>query len=302
MATSMQPHVAGGSRHLWGAILDAVFSTGAFARLAQVSVRTLHHYDEIGLLAPAQVDDRTGYRWYSADQLARLHRILALRDLGFSLGEVQPIVDEVVSLDELRGMLRLRRAEASGRIAAEAERLARVEARLRQIEDEQIPSTYDVVVKPLEPVRLAALRQNAPVFGNDTLGPLFGRLYGELHARLARVSVAPIGPPVALYYDSDDADAPIEVVAALPIGTEDVSEAGVDVLDLPEVLRAVATIHRGNMNRVERGYEALLRWTEQTGERVNGYSREVYLDCDGEPETWVTELQFVLQPRREPPG
>jgi DNA-binding transcriptional MerR regulator len=279
-----------------------VFSTGAFARLAQVSVRTLHHYDDIGLLAPADVDDRTGYRWYSAEQLARLHRILALRDLGFSLTEIQPIVDEEVSLDELRGMLRLRRAEARGRLAAEAERLARVEARLRQIEDEQRPSPYDVVVKPLDPLRLAALRENAPAFGNDTLEPIFGRLYGELHERLERVEVAAIGPAVALYYDSGDADAPIEVVAALPVGTEDVSDAGVDVLDLPAVPRAVATIHRGHMNRVERGYEALLRWAEQTGERVDGYSREVYLDWDGAPETWVTELQFVLGPRHDVQG
>jgi DNA-binding transcriptional MerR regulator len=274
-----------------------VFSIGAFARLAQVSVRTLRHYDELGLLTPAQVDERTGYRWYSAEQLARLHRILALRDLGFSLTEIQPIVDEEVSLDELRGMLRLRRAEASDRIAVEAERLARVEARLRQIEDEQTPSPYEIVVKPLEPLRLAALREKSPAFGNDILGPIFGRLYGELHTRLARVGVVTAGPPVALYYDSDDGEAPIEVVAALPVANEDVSDAGVDVLDLPGVSRAVATIHHGNMNRVERGYEALLRWTEETGERVDGYSREVYLDCDGEPETWITELQFVLEPR-----
>jgi DNA-binding transcriptional MerR regulator len=274
-----------------------VFSTGAFARLAQVSVRTLHYYDDIGLLVPAEVDDRTCYRWYSAEQLARLHRILALRDLGFSLIEMQAIVDEEVSLDELRGMLRLRRAEASGRMAAEAERLARVEARLRQIEDEQSPSPYDVVVKPIESLRLAALRENSPAFGNDTLGPIFGRLFGELNARMVRAGVAPIGPAVALYYDSGDADTPIEVVAALPIGTEDVAAAGVDVLDLPAVPRAVATVHRGHMNRVERGYEALLRWTEQTGQRVDGYSREVYLDCDGPPDTWVTELQFVLAAR-----
>jgi len=280
-----------------GASLDGVFSTGAFARLAQVSVRTLHHYDEIGLLAPAQVDERTAYRWYSADQLARLHRILALRDLGFSLGEIQPIVDEQVSLDELRGMLRLRRAEATGRIAAEAERLARVEARLGQIENEQSPSLYDVVVKPLEPLRLAGLRERSPAFGNETLGPIFGRLFGDLHTRLARVGVSPAGPAVALYYDCDDADAPIDVVAAVPIGSQQVSATGVEVLDLPSVPRAVATIHRGPMNRVERGYEALLRWTEHTGERVDGYSREVYLDCDHEPETWITELQFVLAPR-----
>lgn len=274
-----------------------MFSTGAFARLAQVSVRTLHHYDDIGLLTPAEVDDTTGYRWYSAQQLPRLHRIMALRDLGFSLTEIQAIVDEEVSLDELRGMLRLRKAEASGRIATEAERLARVEARLRQIEDEQQPNEYDVVVKPLEPLRLAARRENSPAFGNDALGPIFGRLFDALNHELGRIGVTTSGPPVALYYDSGDTEAPIEVVAALPIGTEDASEAAVDVLDLPEVPRAVATIHRGPMSRVERGYEALLRWTEQTGERVDGYSREVYLDCDGAPETWVTELQFVLAPR-----
>jgi DNA-binding transcriptional MerR regulator len=274
-----------------------VFSTGAFARLAQVSVRTLHHYDDIGLLVPAEVDDSTGYRWYSAQQLPRLHRILALRDLGFSLTEIQAIVDEEVSLDELRGMLRLRKAEASGRIAAEAERLARVEARLRQIEDEHQPGEYDVVVKPLEPLHLAVLRANASAFGSDTLGPIFGRLYGELYARLARIGVAPAGPQVALYFESGDADAPIEVVAGVPIGADGGSDAGLDVVDLAAVPRAVATIHRGHMNRVERGYEALLRWTEQTGERVDGYSREVYLDCDGAPETWVTELQFVLAPR-----
>jgi DNA-binding transcriptional MerR regulator len=273
-----------------------VFSTGAFARLAQVSVRTLHHYDEIGLLAPAQVDDRTGYRWYSAEQLARLHRILALRDLGFSLSEIQPIVDEQVSLDELRGMLWLRRSEASGRIAAEAERLARVEARLGQIEDERTARVYDVVVKPLDPMRLAGLRARSPAFGNETLGPIFGRLFGDLDARLAHADVAPTGPSVALYYDSGDSDTSIDVVAAVPIGSQQVS-ADVEVLELPSVPRAVAAIHRGHMNRVERGYEALLRWTEQTGERVDGYSREVYLDCDGEPETWITELQFVLGPR-----
>jgi effector-binding domain-containing protein len=197
----------------------------------------------------------------------------------------------------LRGMLRLRRSEASGRIAAEAERLARVEARLEQIDDEQTPSVYDVVVKPLDPLRLAGLRARSPAFGNNALGPIFGHLFGDLHARLARVDVTPTGPPVALYYDSDDADMPIDVVAAVPVGSQHVTATDVEVLDLPSVSRAVATIHRGHMNRVERGYEALLRWTAQTGERVDGYSREVYLDCDREPETWITELQFVLEPR-----
>jgi DNA-binding transcriptional MerR regulator len=62
-----------------------MLSIGEFARLGGVSVRTLRHYDEIGLLHPATVDPETGYRGYSADQLGRLNRIVALKELGLSL-------------------------------------------------------------------------------------------------------------------------------------------------------------------------------------------------------------------------
>src|SRR5690348_9109071 len=62
-----------------------VFKISDFSRLSQVSMRTLRYYDEIGLLKPGQVDCATGYRYYSIDQLPRLNRILALKDLGFEL-------------------------------------------------------------------------------------------------------------------------------------------------------------------------------------------------------------------------
>ena len=184
-----------------------MFGIGAFARVAQVSVRTLHHYDDIGLLPPAQVDPQTGYRWYRADQLQRLNRILALRDLGLPLTEVRKVVDDEVSVDELRGMLRLRQAEARDHMA-EAERLSRVEARLRQIETEGRVGDYDVVVKPLELQHVALVDTTAPAFGNATLGPIFGRLFGELYGELDRVGVAPAGPMMALYEESEVAARP----------------------------------------------------------------------------------------------
>jgi DNA-binding transcriptional MerR regulator len=275
-----------------------VFGTGAFARLAQVSVRTLHHYDDIGLLPPARVDQQTGYRWYAAEQLHRLNRILALRDLGLPLTEVRKVVDDEVSLDELRGMLRLRQAEARERITAEAERLARVEARLRQIELEGRVGDYDVVVKPLEHHHVALVHECTTSFGNTNLGPLFGRLFGELYAELDRVGVEPAGPTIALYEDSGEAGAPIKVMAAVPVDdTEIVTSDRIEIADVPAVPRGATTIHRGSMAHVDEGYQALFRWTEETGEHIDGYSREIYLACDGDPETWVTELQFALHER-----
>lgn len=277
-----------------------MFGIGPFARLAQVSVRTLHYYDEIGLLSPLRVEPRTGYRWYSADQLYRLNRILALRDLGLPLTEVRQVVDDEVSLDELRGMLRLRQAEARDRMAAEAERLSRVEARLRQIEAEGRVGDYDVVIKRLEPQRVALVHESATSFGNGTLGPIFARLFGELEREMDRVGIVPVGPAIALYDDSDSVAAPIKVMATLPIDEPGaVTSERIEIVDLPAVARAATTIHRGSMARVEEGYEALLRWAEETDEQIDGYSREVYLACDGDPETWVTELQFAVHDRSQ---
>ncbi len=92
---------------------------GDFSRLSRVSIKTLRYYDEMGLFKPVDVDRLTGYRYYSASQLPRLNRILALRDLGLSLEQIARVLDEGVSSEQLRGMLRLKRAELQQHIADE---------------------------------------------------------------------------------------------------------------------------------------------------------------------------------------
>src|ERR1051326_5641034 len=114
---------------------DGVFKIGDFSRLTQVTVKTLRHYDRLGLIKPDYIDPESGYRYYTAGQLPRLNRILALKDLGFSLEQITTLVKEEVPISELRGMLRLKRAEMERTIQDEQERLRRVDARLRQLEE-----------------------------------------------------------------------------------------------------------------------------------------------------------------------
>ena len=68
-------------------------NVGEVAALAGITVRTLHHYDRIGLLTPSQ-RSATGYRRYTPADLDRLHRVLVYRDLGFSLEEVATLLDD----------------------------------------------------------------------------------------------------------------------------------------------------------------------------------------------------------------
>jgi len=97
-----------------------------FARLGQVSVRMLRHYDALGLLVPDHVEPASGYRSYSPEQLHLLNRLVALKDLGFTLDQVRSLLADPVVADELRGMLRLRRAELEEEARAVGTRLAAI--------------------------------------------------------------------------------------------------------------------------------------------------------------------------------
>ncbi|WP_328391220.1 MerR family transcriptional regulator [Streptomyces sp. NBC_00400] len=182
-----------------------MFSIGDFAQYGRVSARMLRHYDAIGLLRPARTDPVSGYRFYEAAQLARLNRIIALKDLGFSLQQVRAILAEEVSVPELRGMLRLRRAELEASLTAARARLAQVEARLRTIESEGRMSADDVVVKPTDTVLLAELSGIAAGYGPEDIGPVIQPLYGALCRRLEEAGVTPAGPGLAYYEDAPEA-------------------------------------------------------------------------------------------------
>src|SRR5215469_15236999 len=103
-----------------------MFKIGEFSRLVQIPVPTLRFYDQVGLLKPVEVDRSSGYRYYSASQLPRVHRILALKGLGFSLEQIALVLAEGLSPEQMRGMLRLRHAQISQQLAEAQSQLAEV--------------------------------------------------------------------------------------------------------------------------------------------------------------------------------
>ncbi|WP_262701159.1 MULTISPECIES: MerR family transcriptional regulator [Streptomyces] len=268
-----------------------MFTIGDFARHGRVSVRMLRHYDATGLLRPAHVDPATGYRSYSAAQLSRLNRIIALKELGFTLQQVRDIVDDKVGTEELRGMLRLRRAELEATVAATAARLVQVEARLRSIESEGHMPTNDVVIKTLPAVRVAELTATAAGFDPQDIGPVISPLYDELFRRLDTAGIAPTGPGVAYYEDAPEGGGAVTVHAAVQVAAPLRDGADLRILDLPSVESAATIVHRGPMDAVVPTAQALAHWIDGNGYRSVGYPREINLECPENRDEWVTELQ-----------
>lgn len=265
---------------------------GDFARHGRVSVRMLRHYDAVGLLRPAQVDRLTGYRFYAVAQLARLNRIVALKELGFTLAQVQEILDEKVGIAELRGMLRLRQAELQSQVASETARLAQVRARLDIIEREGAMGIDEIVVKSIAAVRVAELSGVAASFEPQSIGPVIGPLYDELGRRLDAAGIVPTGDGIAYYTDGPESS--VVVHAALPVMVERSAGQGFSIVDLPEIERAATIVHRGSMDRVSATMQTLAGWLDANGLRSAGFNRELYLAVGDNQDDWVTELQEPL--------
>ena len=131
---------------------------GDFSRLSRVTVKALRYYDEIGLLKPVSVDRFTGYRYYSAAQLPRLHYIVALKNLGLSLDEIATLTNNELSLSQMRDLFILKKAELQQRVSEEQQRLSHIEKLLQQIEKEGTMPDYQVIVKKVEPQLFASIR------------------------------------------------------------------------------------------------------------------------------------------------
>lgn len=119
-----------------------MYRIGQFAHRCQVSVSTLRYYDEIGLLRPSYVDRFTGYRYYTAQQVPHLNRILAYKELGLSLDEIRDLLTESVSAGQLWALLLDKQVELQQHILDAQNRLERITTRLNQIEREHTLPGY----------------------------------------------------------------------------------------------------------------------------------------------------------------
>ena len=279
-----------------------MFRIGEFSHIAQVSGRLLRYYDEIGLLSPQYTDAQTGYRYYSAEQLPRLNRILVLKELGLGLDQIARLLDQDTSSEEIRGMLLLRKAQISQAMQDDLAQLQLVEARLDQIDAFGQSPVLDVVVKAVPPQRYLALHEVFPdvaavrrlVIQMTTLAPQkmpsssLGHIAFVIHSRM---------------FDPDALDFEVGyLLTGSPGHTGKVSatvqlceERILTVRDLPAVETMATLVHAGSINHIHRSYGLLGTWVEQQRWRILGQGRQVFLQLpQPDHDDAVIELQLPV--------
>ena len=272
---------------------------GEFSKLAQVPVPTLRYYDQVGLLKPVTVDRSTGYRYYSVNQLPRLHRILTLKGLGFSLEQIGAVLAEGLTPEQMRGMLRLRHAQISQQLLETQSQLADVETRLRQIEREEQLPTHDVMVKHVAPQLVASVRAILPDHGAS--GSLFNEVYEALGARVGE-ALGPHpgegGQTLVVWYDDEYKERDVDGAAAFMLRCRVPESGRMRVHELPAATMA-ATVHHGSYSTIGAAHEAVFRWIETNGYRIAGPDREIYLyntmPVRRDDPSYVTEIQYPVE-------
>ena len=277
---------------------------GEFAWLGQVTVEMLRHYDRLGLLKPAYLDPLTDYRYYALDQLPRLNRILALKDLGLSLEDVARLLDNNIEADAIRHILQTQQAELARQVQASRQRLARVEARLKQIEQEGKMPEHEVLLKTVEAQWIASVRQTLSSWEQEIFGPTLSGMFAQVADYIDRQDVKPVGPGVALFHadpllqpNSQCGEPDIET--ALPIAGPVSDSDLITIRQMPETQVAYA-VHHGSFAGLFAAKQAVVAWAEANGYQHVGPFREVYLHFNDDRQEnqdsphHITEIQLPV--------
>jgi effector-binding domain-containing protein/DNA-binding transcriptional MerR regulator len=271
-----------------------MFKIGEFSRLNKISIKTLRYYDKIGLLKPMDVQTDTGYRYYSAKQLPRFNKIVALKDLGFSLNDIMEIVENDLTIETIMSMLNLRKEEIEDTVKTEQEKLRKIRSMMDKMKNEEdsVMLKYNVIIKEVEPLKVASLRDIIPTYSEQ------GHLWEELVTHLNKNNVKIAPPCIVIYHDAGFKGSDVDAEIAEHIVGNAPETDRIKVKNLDPVKEMACVVHKGAYEYLSEAYGVIQKWIEENGYKVIGANRELYLEGEwstNSPEEYITEIQIPVE-------
>jgi DNA-binding transcriptional MerR regulator len=269
---------------------EPLLSIGTFSRASLLSVAALRKYHEAGILVPAGVDPRTGYRRYHPSQLTDAAILRRLRELDVPLGDVRTVL-EARDPEVTRQVLGRHEARMRERLA-DAERIVAALEESRDLPHRHTP----VHLRAVPAAQTLAVRGQVR---ESEFAAFLGRAFSSLGAAVAAAGLTTTGPGGALYPPEIPDDGPQDIEAYVPVA-DPVAPAGGGIVvgELPAVQVAVLT-HVGPYPAIGDAYRQLGRWVAHNAQPTSHQVREVYLvsfDETTDPEQFHTEIQWPVRP------
>lgn len=268
-----------------------LFQIGEVAKLYHVSVGTLRHYEQAGLLKPEYTDPNTGYRYYSVRQFEQLTNIRYLRALGLPLQEIAAHMQNR-DVDTIAEALRRQKILVQQK-KQELDIIARkIDHRLVQLEDARA-SELDCIRLVRQPALRLVLRHDSLKFNSYLWLERFIRKI-EQNQKIPLSFQGKIGVGISAENLCAGAFETYDLMFLI-LDDEDVYEGQVDQLSACE---CAAVRFRGDHSRAPAYYKKLMHYMEENGLQAAGFSREIALidNCiSADPEQYVTEIRIPVK-------
>lgn len=264
---------------------DHLYRIGLFAQMNRITVKALRFYEEQGLLLPAKIDGESGYRYYTMSQMETLHRILALKEAGFTIEDMKHLD---ASGDERSFLLRKKNAIL--------EKIAQLTLQLSRIDGYLMAGgnslAAPVMVKTIPETVCAVMRRRIDFY--DALFDIMPELGGYMEEAGCVCALPEYCFTQYLEPGFQEAQILVEVCEAV---TEKKADRGsLRFRTIPET-RAACIYHKGSYRDFPKTYEVILRYIEENGYEICGNIRESYIDGvwnkDSEDE-WLSEIQIPV--------
>lgn len=268
---------------------------GEFSQLSRVTIKTLRYYDKIGLFEPECIDPDNGHRYYSLTQLSDLNRILALKALGLSLDQIQDVLSNDLTDNQLITMFAIKKAELLQTLSDVQKQIERLDTRIQYVMQEGKMPEYEVVLKSVKPQRVLSLRER--IADGSMIEPLLQEIYNTLRDQ----DIESVGDWMTLYHHNGFRPDNLDVEVAIPIGNLDLSEVKISqdrvmtvrMIDGHDTVATV--IEQGNKETWDGSYLALSNWLQNNDYEPILPTREVYLTDDKDQGKWLVEIQYPVK-------
>lgn len=268
-----------------------MFKIGEFSKLTQVSVRMLRYYDETGLLKPEKIDDKSGYRYYSAKQIVQLQKIILLRDLDFPVNEINECLKQWDEASITR-MLEAKKLQIEDKISVEKNRYKKIEDALVDVCTDKLQTHCNIIIKSVPAFNCLAYRKIIPnYFSEELLWRALGSYVNE-----HKIPVQSRG--ITFFYDEEFPEMNVDVEVCVMLDQMRIDDGDFIYRHVSAVEKMACIMIYGPYTNISKGYFAFAQWLDEHNTfKILYPTRQI---CHigpadtSDPEEYLTELQIPI--------
>ena len=271
-----------------------MFRIGEFSTLTQISVRMLRYYDKTGLLKPEKIDQFTGYRYYSSDQIRDLHKIIFLRDLGYSTAEISASLKNWNGTF-MREQMENKKLEIEKNIKQEKLKVTRLRNLIDSIEDDKLSINYDFNIKKISDYQVLSLRRIVPDYFHE--GALWAELYDFTKKNNIKLSANLYN--FAIYHDSGHKETDVDIEVCAAVEKFGKNHGNFNYRKVKGIDTMACTMILGPYEKIASAFLAFVDWLSKQPEyKMSGKNRQI---ChrgpwnEKNPSNYLTEIQIPLK-------